>query len=192
MTVKKFAVGCCTMLATASLALFGWVAPAEAVGTSGYYTYISATNCGTFKANRSLTTSAWGTYSATLGFSGYTMKWTGHTSETVYSACGSAAPYGPYSVAAPTMKQTTKFTVSGSGITSCTAGSSGWSCSGGVTSRTAKHTRTRYNSSQITDYATSVTMKGSYCNAATLTVSGYIEEGSTSASTQILKRTWAC
>lgn len=181
MRIKLVAPAALVALATATSASLLSAAPAHA----GSYTYSQGISCGSQSPGTQTALVASGTFSSNLGVSGYTISWRNHRSLVSYTACGSAAPYGSYPINADKETLYTRLQVTSLTLESCkvsakagvstdkdgnkTDVSVGAECSFGK--KTAKEELTttgKAKKASKLQHTASVTIAGTYCNAASL------------------------
>jgi hypothetical protein len=173
------------LLVTVGLSAFG-----TAPSTAKDYHYGKTLKCGTLSNVRMASVLANGHFNADLGLSGYKISWDDHVSRLSFLACGSAAPYGPYRVNAKKQVLTTRFTVSSATLKSCkpsatfgvsidksgskTGVDASVACSIGKKTQTQVLRTTGAAYDSVMKHGTSLDVSGTYCNAASLGLTGVV------------------
>lgn len=176
------------LIALAALPVLGAAPPASASSTQ-YYSLVAYGACGRIAPVRELTEATGGYLNAKSGLITWTFSISNSTSRVHWQACGSAAPYGNYDVAAQRLSQGFAFSVTAPRITSCSA--PGGRCNVGFGTASITATQSLANVGALTYYLNGQTIGSLFPAKVTVRASASVTSGAYGGSVTTATQAWA-
>lgn len=167
------------------------VPSSASAATNKYFALNASAACGRIAPNRALSESTVGTLSASSSLFTWTFKVLDTFSTVGWNACGAAAPYGSYPVAATSLSQTFTFRVTSPVITSCSVGTGGTSCSSGVGSKAIIGRQSGTKVGQLQHYMNGGKITSTYPARFSASVSASVVQGAYGGTVTSSTAAWA-